>query len=211
MTTCDHITHRLAGGDALNEDQLAHVELCTSCAAALAATRTITSIGRARAAIDPNPGYASRIASRAFERVAERRRHRIAGYAVGTAGAVAMAAMVGLWWRADDPSSHTTELAGLPAATYPIDGEAAKAPGDDDLDDGDALTWLTDADRALDYSANWAFIEEPLEPYAALLGDPTSVPTIPPVPPVPPVPPMPTVPTVPTMPTMPTMMDEDLP
>lgn len=174
MTNCDRIAHRLAAGDALNEDQSSHAELCATCLATLNAQRTINAIGRARSAVEPSPGFASRVASRAFERVAERRRKRIGRYALGTAGAVAMAAIVGLWWRGHDAepgAGEVDEMAALPAAMYPAQDPASA--GSSEADDGAPtdLVWLTDADRALAYSANWEFIEEPLAPYAALLDD----------------------------------------
>lgn len=221
MTNCDHIAHRLAAGDALNDDQRAHAELCATCTAGLDAQRTLTAIGRARAAVEPSPGFASRVASRAFERVAERRRNRIVGIALGTTGAVAMATMVTMWWRAGDARDpgpgDTTELAALPAAVYPLDVPAPTGDGDDAAD----LVWLTDADRALAYAANWDYIEEPLAPYAALLGEgdappavPSLAPAVPPLPPVPPVPPVPAIaPTPPTPAIAPTLPDfeEDTP
>ncbi|HUH03312.1 MAG TPA: hypothetical protein VML75_15045 [Kofleriaceae bacterium] len=173
MTNCDHIAHRLAAGDALNEDQRAHAELCATCIATLDAQRTITAIGRARAAIEPSPGFASRVASRAFERVAERRRNRLGGYALGTTGAVAMAAIAMLWWRGHDAGSRgqTSDLATLPAAMYPPQDPTAADSGGADDDAPADLVWLTDADRALAYSANWELIEEPIAPYAVLLGE----------------------------------------
>jgi hypothetical protein len=172
MTNCDHIAHRLADGDALNEDQASHAELCATCVATLNAQRTITAIGRARAAVEPSPGFASRVASRAFERVAERRRNRVGGYALGVTGAVAMAALLGLWWHGHDGGSGAGEIdqmATLPAAMYPPQDPAGSGDADDSAPAD--LMWITDADRALAYSANWEFIEEPIAPYAALLGE----------------------------------------
>lgn len=167
MTTCDHIAHRLAAGERLNDDQRAHTELCTACGLTLEATSTLGAIGRARAEVVPGPGFSSRVASRAWDRVAQRRRNRVLGVTFAASGAVAAAALAVALWRGDPPTAATLETAAAPTA-------GAMAPVVDDVADGDAdrdLLWLTDAERALTHSANWDFIEAPVAPYALLLDE----------------------------------------
>lgn len=172
MTICDHIANRVAAGEQLNDDQQSHADLCSACSAALDATRTLSAIGKARADVTPGPGFSARVASRAWERVGQRKRQRVVGYALATSGAIAAAALAFTLFTGDRQSPHITENTPLPAAMQPVADDVDIA----DIDSGDAetardLVWLTDADRALSQSANWEFIEEPVAPYALLLDE----------------------------------------
>jgi hypothetical protein len=169
MISCDQIAHRLAAGEPLNEDQQAHADVCPNCAAALDATATLRAVGKARASVEPSPGFSSRMANRAAARIGQRRRNRIAGLGLATAGAVA-AAVMALSLR---PSSGGDEVeVNAPAAVYePASFDDAPAPDPNEPASERDMVWLTDADRALDYRANWDYIEEPISNYALLLGD----------------------------------------
>lgn len=173
MTSCDQIANRLAAGEPLNDEQRAHAELCSECSSLMESTTLIGAIGRARSAVVPGPGFSSRMASRAAERVAQRRRRRVAGMALTTAAAAAAVILVALPHRAShtDQSTASVEehVGAMPSNIAPtIDPTDVPEPASDS---SISLMWLTDADRALDYSANWNYIEEPLSPYGRLLGD----------------------------------------
>ncbi len=167
------IANRLAAGEPLNDEQRGHAELCSECSALMESTTMIGAIGRARAAVVPGPGFSSRMASRAAERVVQRRRRRVAGMALATAGAAAAVILVALPIRGSH-TAQTNPAIEQRAGAMPMNVSPTIDPTDvpePSSDSSISLIWLTDSDRALDYSANWKYIEEPIAPYGRLLGD----------------------------------------
>ena len=120
-------------------------------------TADLEALGRARGAVEPLPGFSSRVVAGARRQRIRRQRTRIAGLSLaGAAAAIAGA----LWVTRGGPSESPASLAGT--------GPAVVAPGSPDDGEQDpeltAVLEMTDVDMALAPRAEW---DSYLEPVAA--------------------------------------------
>jgi hypothetical protein len=165
---CDSVLERLALGEPLAE-LAEHVAACPRCARAVALPGLIA---RTHNQADAGLGFAARMTAGAQQRLASRRRQRVA-ITLATSVAVAAAAALVLTRPAADP------VVDRPALEVP-------APERDDHDDRDdragdptpivipddelqQLVDLADTRRARQVSAPWGRIERPLAPYRKLV------------------------------------------
>jgi hypothetical protein len=125
-------------------------------------TAELGRLGQARAAVEPAPGFTSRMISGARRERIRRRRTHIAGASL--AGVAAAAA--GAFWltRAEPQSPPTAPLAGGGQPVIEL------APEEEDQAVA-ALLHLTDVDQAMAPTADWDHIVEPLAPAAELLEE----------------------------------------
>lgn len=162
---CDPIAEQLAVGEPLTDEQQAHVTRCAGCAR-LAGVPGL--LAAAAADPEPGPGFAARMQLGARARLAERRRNRliattVAAAAVVLAGGVAVtrpdrAVTVGAVRTLDEQE---------PVPQPPPVVERGAAAGEELVLD---LVRVADVDRALEGSAPWGEIAEPMLPYRALLA-----------------------------------------
>jgi hypothetical protein len=160
-TLCQTITERIAAGEALAPAQAEHVEACPACARVATLPRLLARAARHDAA--PAPGFASRMTAGAQARYVVRRRNRYVRSAAAAAAVVVLGAGFGSW-------AHERVQQRPAAVTMPIDygpwpardTEPARTVEQD-------LVGLLDTDSALEYSARWDTIEEPLAPIRDLL------------------------------------------
>ncbi|MGE0868073.1 MAG: hypothetical protein AB7P03_05920 [Kofleriaceae bacterium] len=162
-SSCEAVTERIAVGEPLGE--LAdHVAGCAQCQR-LADVRT--QLVAVHQEVDPGLGFTARMTIGAQQRLAARRRRRIAaGF-----GATVAAAVVGVVFimraPAIDPSAPAV---GGGAALQPL-AEQPSVP-EPDLTEDDALKALVDladVDRSSRVSARWRDITKPLAPYRRLV------------------------------------------
>ncbi|HEY4238873.1 MAG TPA: hypothetical protein VGM88_03625 [Kofleriaceae bacterium] len=155
---CDLVAERIALGEPLGE-LAEHAADCESCRRVVNVAGALTAAHRN---VDPGLGFSSRMTVGARQRLAERRRFRVAA---GLAATVAAGALgVALFTHHTSPA---TPEAMLPATNTHADTPEAPTPaGDDDLA---ALATYADIDSSMHAHANWKHIEEPLAPYANLV------------------------------------------
>lgn len=157
---CDLVAERVALGEPLG-DLAEHAASCPKCRrlAALPAE-----IGAAHKEIDAGLGFTARMTIGAQQRFAARRRTR--RVAVGAAAAVAVAAgAVIVVTRA--PSGEPVAVQPPPAMEH-RQPQPEPQPGESDQDLED-LVKLSRAEHAMDTSARWGEITEPLAPYKTLV------------------------------------------
>lgn len=169
MTTsmCDRVTERIALGEPLAELS-EHVSGCASCQGLVAVS---SQLGATHHAVDPGLGFSARMTVGAQQRIAVRRRRRVAA---GIAASVAASALGVLL---------VTHTPGGPGPD-PMARSAVKPPSPSERDrdrdrvgeptpDADlaALVQLADTDRSRHLSARWGRIKKPLAAYKKLLDE----------------------------------------
>jgi hypothetical protein len=160
-TLCQTITERIAAGEALAPAQAEHVEACPACARLATLPGLVARAARKDAT--PAPGFASRMTAGAQARYVVRRRNRVVRSVAAAAAVLVLGAGVGSW-------AHERAEQRPAAVTMPID--YGPWPARDDAPTTTVeqdLVGLLDVDGALEYSARWDTIEEPLAPIRDLL------------------------------------------
>jgi hypothetical protein len=161
---CDTVADRLALGEPLSDEQQAHVTRCAGCARLAGVPRLL-----AAAAEDPEPGpgFSARMTLGARTRLAERRRNRLIATTVAAAAVVAVGGIAVTRPDRDVTVGAIRTIDELePHPQPPPVIERAAAAGEEIVLD---LVRVADVDRALEGSAAWSEIAEPLLPYRALL------------------------------------------
>ena len=159
-SVCESVTERIALGTPLDELS-EHVAGCERC------KRLVDMPGKLSAArhdIDPGLGFAARMTIGARQRIAVRRRRRLAA---GLAS-VTLASVAGVFVVAHTPERDPVAPALPLAATRSVD-DTGGAPAATEEDDLKALVQLADTRRSRHLSARWSRIERPLAPYKKLL------------------------------------------
>ena len=155
MTACSSVAERVVLEEPLAE-LAAHVATCSRCRRLVAMPEQLA--GRPRAALDPGLGFSARMTSAAQQRIAIRRRRRIAT----TLAATVAACVVGVFVVTRPPNEpHQTA-----AIAPPIHADQPVVIEDSDLAD---LVRLADTWRARRASAPWGRIHKPLAPYIKLV------------------------------------------
>ncbi len=162
---CETTADRLALGEPLSDEQQAHVTRCAGCARLAGVPRLLAA---AAAEPEPGPGFSARMTLGARARLATRRRNRLLATTVAAAAVVAIggfavtrpdrAITVGAVRTLDDLEPRPQPP--------PVLERAAGAREEIVLD----LVRVADVDRALDGTAPWSEIAEPMLPYRALLA-----------------------------------------
>ena len=160
--TCNLVAERVALGEPL--DELAdHAASCARCRRVVALP---AELGATHRDADPGIGFAARVTAGAQQRIAVRRRRRVA---VGLAAAVAAGALgVFVVTREPAPQVAVTPAREPAPATEPKPHDPGHEPGNLD-DDVAALVHLANIDHARHLSADWKSIAKPLAPYRALV------------------------------------------
>ena len=165
MSPCDLVLDRYASGEALTEDQQAHVAGCVDCARL---ARVPGLLASAAAEPEPGPGFSARMQVGARGRLAVRRRNRVALVSFATAAVLTAGTLA--FTR---PTSHVSD----PGATMSLEQRepqprppvVAETPiSDDDVATG--LVRVSDTERTLAGEAEWSDITRSLQPYRALLA-----------------------------------------
>ena len=157
---CDSVAERVAVGEPLAE-LAGHVAGCAAC------KRVVEMPGRLGAThheIDPGLGFSARMTMGAQQRLAVRRRRRLAA---GLAASVAAGAL-GVVVMARTPSERATP----PGGENPI-AHQDETPVPLDEPDLAALVRVADTERAMQPSASWKGIEKRLAPYRKLVKEVT--------------------------------------
>jgi hypothetical protein len=160
LSLCDQVAERVALGEPLGE-LAEHVESCTGCRGLVAMS---SKLGAIHHAVDPGLGFTARMTVGAQQRIAVRRRRKLA---VGLAATVACGAF-GVFVVTRSPEEPPSKI----AIEQPKQPKLAKpepqpvAAEDEDLA---ALAQLADVDRTSRLSARWSHIKQPLAPYKKLL------------------------------------------
>jgi hypothetical protein len=155
MTTCEIVAERVALGESLGE----HADHAASCERCRELVAVADKLGATHHAIDPGLGFSARMTVGAQQRIATRRRRRIAT-TVGVS-AFAAAAMVFVVTR---PTDRTHEEP-VVAIKLPEQGSNAEPP----VDDADLRLLVSDPETAARTTADWKHITKPLRPYKKLL------------------------------------------
>lgn len=161
---CDLVAERVALGEPLGE-LAEHAASCPKCRrlAALPAE-----IGAVHKDIDAGLGFTARMTIGAQQRFAARRRNR--RVAVGAAAAVAVAAGTVLVVTRTPAGEPVAEQPPAPAMEHrqpqPQPDEPKPGQPDPDLE---ALVQMSRAEHAMDTSARWGEITQPLAPYKTLV------------------------------------------
>jgi hypothetical protein len=155
MTACDRFAEALVTGDALADDDRAHLTGCDRCQK-LAALPAL--LAASASAPPPRPGFSARMMAAARTRIEQRRRRRFAGFALAlaTAGVLAVVVDRGLVRRS---TTGGPSVSSLPAAATRLDPDLRR-----DLD-------LLRIDDAMAPVAPWQEIEAPVHNYRALLRE----------------------------------------
>ncbi len=154
--TCETVAERVALGDSLGE-LAEHVTTCERCKLVMDMP---TKLGATRHEVDPGLGFAARMTLGAQQRIATRRRRRVAA-ALGTTVA---AGLLGVFFLTRAPEPKSTETTAS-TETQVVDPKLEPAT-DAELK---ALVDLADVERSAHFSANWRRIKKPLSPYRKLL------------------------------------------
>jgi hypothetical protein len=157
---CDEVAERLALGESLGELS-EHVETCASCRNLV----TVSSkLGATRHAVDPGLGFSARMTVGAQQRIAARKRRRVATGLAATVVAGGFGVLI-MAHTPDEPAQPiAVPMIKMPSPTEPT--EADEAATDDDIA---GLVQLADVDTNARLSADWRHIEKPLAPYKKLL------------------------------------------
>jgi hypothetical protein len=153
---CDAVAERTALGESLGE-LAEHVAGCARCQRVVAMPGQL---GATHHEIDPGLGFSARMTVGAQQRIAVRRRRRLAA---GLAASVAAGALgVVVMTRAPDAPAPVVSVQ-LP--------EVKQDPPAVPLDESDlqVLVGLSDTGRTTRMSARWNRIEKPLAPYRKLM------------------------------------------
>jgi hypothetical protein len=153
MTTCDSVAERIALGEPLGE----LADHTTSCERCRELASMASSLGATRHAIDPGLGFSARMTVGAQNRIAVRRRRRIAT-TVGVSAAAA-AAFLFVVTRPTDPKPEPV------VAISPIKTDVEPVV----VDDADLAFLASDPEAAARTTADWKHITTPLRPYKKLL------------------------------------------
>jgi hypothetical protein len=161
MSSCDSVAERTALGESLG-DLADHVATCERCQRVVDMP---SKLGATRHEVDPGLGFSARMTVGAQQRLAVRRRRRIA---VGLASTVAAGAF-GVFLMMRTPGAPAPSE--TPTSSTAIKDDQPKEPvldvaSDDDLK---ALVDLADVDRSSRISARWSHIRKPLAPYRKLV------------------------------------------
>ena len=156
---CDAVAERLALGESLGP-LAEHVASCAGCTRLVAMPRRI---GAARREIDPGLGFAARMTSGAQHRIAVRRRRRVAAGLAATMAAGALGIVV---FTRDPRGPVSMAVPGPVSTDVPVPGPQPEPGAPSDVE---VLVDLADPERALQLTANWNKIEQPLGGYAALI------------------------------------------
>src|SRR5207237_842514 len=155
---CDAVAERTALGESRGE-LAEHVAGCARCQRVVAMPGQL---GAAHHEIDPGLGFSARMTVGAQQRIAVRRRRRLAA---GLAASVAAGALgVVVMTRAPDASA--------PAPVVSVQlPDVVKDPPAVPLDESDlqVLVGLSDTGRTMRMSARWTQLEKPLAPYRKLM------------------------------------------
>lgn len=156
---CDEVAERLALGESL--DPLA--EHLAGCAACRRLAEVPRKLGAAHHAVDPGLGFSARMTIGAQQRIAVRRRRRMAAGLAATA----LAGALGVVFVTREPAGPQ------PAVAVPEREPKREDPTPVAVDEADlkALVNLADTDRSLRLTANWKEIERPLAAYRKLVRD----------------------------------------
>jgi len=152
--TCEIVAERIALGEPLGE----LAEHATTCEHCKLVVDMPSKLGATRHEVDPGLGFAARMTIGAQQRIATRRRRRVAG----ALGATVAAGLVGVFFliRTPQPASSTV------GTEEPRKDEIAQPATPEELK---TLVDLADVDRSSHLSANWRHIKKPLSPYRKLL------------------------------------------
>ena len=168
MTPCDTVAERIALGEPL--DELAeHAAGCARCRGLVALPAELATLHRDA---DPGLGFTSRMTAGAQQRLAARRRRRIAAGMCGMVAAAALAVLVVTRTPAAGPGAQPAPAQPMPAALDTTSHHAKPDPWKDPAPAVDpdvrSLLHLAHAARVR-HHARWSHLEAPLAPYRALL------------------------------------------
>lgn len=155
MTPCEIVAERFALGEPLGE----HAEHARSCERCHELSVVADKLVATHHAIDPGLGFSARMTVGAQNRIAVRRRRRIAT-TVGVSAAAA-AAFVFVVTRPTERATDNTHV-----AISPIKAEADPPTP---VDDADLAFLASDPEAAARTTADWNHITKPLRPYKKLL------------------------------------------
>jgi hypothetical protein len=159
MTTCDIVAERIALGEPLGE-HADHAASCERCRELASVAQKLGGTHRSRSthALDPGLGFSARMTVGAQNRIAVRRRRRIATtVGVSAAAAAAFAFVV----------TRPTETKPDPVvAISPLKAEVEPPVP---VDDADLAFLASDPEAAARTTADWKHITTPLRPYKKLL------------------------------------------
>lgn len=160
LPLCDQVAERIALGEPLGE-LTEHAESCTGCRGLVAMS---SKLGAVHHAVDPGLGFTARMTVGAQQRIAVRRRRKLA---VGLAATVACGAF-GVFAVTRSPEEPSSRVAiTLPTLANPPQPDPQPVATEDA--DLAALAQLADVDRTSRLSARWSHIKKPLAPYKKLL------------------------------------------
>jgi hypothetical protein len=161
LSLCDQVAERVALGEPLGE-LAEHVESCTGCRGLVAMS---SKLGAVHHAVDPGLGFTARMTVGAQQRIAVRRRRKLA---VGLAATVACGAF-GVFVVTRSPEEPPSKIA-IEQPKLAPPAQPAPQPVAAEDEDLAALAQLADVDRTSRLSARWSHIKQPLAPYKKLLN-----------------------------------------
>jgi len=162
---CEHITERLAAGEALTADDQAHVTACVDCARLARVPGLLAAVAREP---EPAPGFSARMNVGARGRLAARRRNRVVatGLAAACTFAIAGVAMTRTGHREPQPDAVRTLSEQEPQPRPPPVAERPATSKDELVL---RLVEASHVNDSLQGTAPWDELSTPLVPYRALL------------------------------------------
>jgi hypothetical protein len=161
---CDTVAERVAAGEPLSTEEADHVGRCVDCAHLTEVPRLLAAVAREPV---PAAGFAVRMQVGARQRMAARKRGRIAMTAAAAA-AVMVAGTIAVTRPGAsriDPNATTNQQDPIEHDPTPIVERAATNTEKLVLD----LVRVSDVDSVLEGDAPWDEITRPLDPYRTLL------------------------------------------
>ena len=164
---CDLVAERVALGEPVGEAD--HVAGCERCQRTIALPARLA---HAHAGVDPGLGFSARITVGARQRIAIRKRRRVAGGIAATALASALGVVIVGHPTTGSPIHFPVPVDQTSVQTDTHDKQLPpdKDPWPSNPTSGiESLLRLADTDHASHLGADWASIERPLAPYRTLI------------------------------------------
>lgn len=161
-TPCEDVAERVALGEPLGE-LAGHAASCDACRKLANIAGRLATAHAGHAAVDPGLGFAARMTVGAQQRLAIRKRRRLAA----SLAAVTMASVTGVFVVTRHPKDTVVDSAAQAGQVLPQQVDDTPTP----LADGELNALLDLADTHKRVAAPWRRIEQPLKPYKELVRD----------------------------------------
>lgn len=163
---CEHITERLAAGEALTPEDQAHLASCVDCARLARVPGLLAAVAREP---EPDPGFSARMNVGARGRLSARKRNRVLATGLAAACTFAVAGVAISRTGGHDPQPEATRTLAEQEPT-PRPAPVAERPATSREELVLRLVRASNVEDALQGTAPWDELATPLISYRALLS-----------------------------------------